>query len=98
MPAKKRGAKKGGKKKKAARAKATEERDQAMLKMRRFLKAYPTHCAAADSTQSPGIMAACRESLDEEKIFTKASSILIHTFNFVAAKGCKLVLRFSKLL
>lgn len=71
---------KGGKgKRKASRQQAVEEREEAMVKCKRFLKAYQTHCAASDSIPSPKIVSACRESVEEDKSLTKVSKV--HTFS-----------------
>ena len=87
MP-KKKGKKKGGKgKKKAAKLKAAAEREEAMVKCKLFMKAYQTHCAASDSSPSPKILKACRESVEEDKSLCK-----------VRVSWHSLLLRFRKCL
>lgn len=71
MPAKKKG-KKGDKgKRKSSRLKALADMEVAKGKCKVFLKAYPTYCAASDSSPSPKIMRTCRESLEEDKLVTQ---------------------------
>lgn len=71
MP-KKKGKKKGAKgKKKAAKLKAAAEREEVLVKCKQFLKAYQAHCTTSDSSPSPKIVKACRESVEEEKSLFK---------------------------
>lgn len=81
MPTKKgKGGPGKGKKRKASRAQAAAEREEVMVKCKRFLKAYQTNCAASDSTPSPKIVSACRECVEEDKSMTKVSKGWVHTF------------------
>lgn len=71
MPAKKKGGAGKKKKNKKKEAKTASEKENAVAKVRRFLKVYPAKCEG--SFPSSRIMRACRDALGHEKPLTTVS-------------------------